>query len=91
MVTVHPYGERSREAILQLWSQPTQPRRPGPDADVADLYILLQGMLFTHILPLHDFRGVLECCNEKHHIEGPFFFSLAMVTLLTLFIRWRSR
>ena len=69
MITVHPYGETSREAILQLWTQPAQTRRQGPDADVADLYILLQGMLFTHI-QLDDFRGVLERFNEKLHIEG---------------------
>ena len=73
MVTVHPYGETSREAVLQLWSQPAQTRRQGPDADVADLYILLQGMLFTHI-QLDDFRGVHERFNEKLHIEGAFYF-----------------
>ena len=69
MITVHPYGETSREAILQLWTQPAQMRRQGPVADVADLYILLQGMLFTHI-QLDDFRGVLERFNEKLRIEG---------------------
>ena len=69
MFTVYAYSETSREAILQLWIQPAQTRRQSPDADVADLYILLQGMLFTHV-QLDDSPGVLEHFNEKLHIEG---------------------
>ncbi|EPS94044.1 hypothetical protein FOMPIDRAFT_1026327, partial [Fomitopsis schrenkii] len=69
MITVHPYGETSCQVILQLWSQPAQTRRQGPDADVADLYTLLQSMLFTHI-QLDDFRDVLKHFNEKLHIKG---------------------
>ncbi|KAH9912646.1 uncharacterized protein B0H18DRAFT_1126962 [Fomitopsis serialis] len=68
MITVHPYST-SREAILQVWSPAAQTRRQGPDADVADLYTLLHGMLFTHI-QMDDFRGVQDRFDEKLNIEG---------------------
>ncbi|KZT11502.1 uncharacterized protein LAESUDRAFT_643103 [Laetiporus sulphureus 93-53] len=68
MITLHPYST-SREAILQLWSPAAQARRQAPDADVADLFILLHGMLFTNI-QLDDFRWVLERFEEKLQIEG---------------------
>ncbi|KAH9842308.1 uncharacterized protein C8Q71DRAFT_719906 [Rhodofomes roseus] len=68
MITAHPYST-SREAILQIWSPAAQTCRQGPDAGVADLYIILHGMLFTHI-QMDDFHGILDRFDEKLNIEG---------------------
>ncbi|KAH9842320.1 uncharacterized protein C8Q71DRAFT_876057 [Rhodofomes roseus] len=67
MITAHPYST-SREAILQIWSPAAQTCRQGPDAGVADLYIILHGMLFTHI-QMDDFHGILDRFDEKLNIE----------------------
>ncbi|KAL4251674.1 hypothetical protein ABKN59_003762 [Abortiporus biennis] len=68
MITLHPFNT-SREAILQLWSIPAQSRRQAPDARLSELFIALQGMLFTNI-QLDDFKGVLGRFEEKLNLEG---------------------
>ncbi|KAI0078154.1 hypothetical protein K474DRAFT_1706708 [Panus rudis PR-1116 ss-1] len=68
MIALHPFTN-SRESVLPLWSAPAQARRQAPDARLSELFVLLQGMLFTRI-QLDDFKGVLARFEEKLHIEG---------------------
>ncbi|KAF9466407.1 hypothetical protein BDZ94DRAFT_220383 [Collybia nuda] len=69
MTTLHPFPT-SRESILPLWSSPAQARRAQPDSTrVPDLFVLLQGMLFTHI-QLDDFQPTLARFIERLELEG---------------------
>ncbi|KIY61836.1 hypothetical protein CYLTODRAFT_203267 [Cylindrobasidium torrendii FP15055 ss-10] len=68
MTTLHPF-QTSRESILPIWSQPNQARRSLPDANVADLFVLLHGMLFTNV-DLDAFQPTLSRFVERLEIEG---------------------
>ena len=69
MTTLHPFPT-SRESVLPIWSPAAQARRTQPDvARVPDLFVLLHGMLFTHI-QLDDFQPTLARFIERLEIEG---------------------
>ena len=68
MIAAHPFTT-SRETVLPLWSSSAQARRQAPDAGLTDLFLLLQGMIFTNI-QLDDFTRVLERFQEKLEIGG---------------------
>lgn len=69
MTTLHPFPT-SRESVLAIWSPAAQARRTQPDvARVPDLFLLLHGMLFTHI-QLDDFQPTLARFIERLEIEG---------------------
>ena len=68
MTTLHPFST-SRESILPVWSSTAQSRRSQPDATVAELFVLLHGMLFTNI-QLDDFAPTLSRFLERLEIEG---------------------
>ncbi|KAF9483772.1 hypothetical protein BDN70DRAFT_904058 [Pholiota conissans] len=68
MTTLHPFPT-SRESVLPIWSHAAQARRSVPDARVSELFVLLQGMLFTHI-QLDDFPPTLARFIERLEIEG---------------------
>ena len=69
MTTLHPFPT-SRESVLSIWSPAAQARRTQPDvARVPDLFVLLHGMLFTHI-QLDDFQPTLARFIERLEIEG---------------------
>ncbi|KAF5387074.1 hypothetical protein D9615_001809 [Tricholomella constricta] len=67
MTTLHPFPT-SRESILPIWSVANQTRRAHPDAPARDLFVLLQGMLFTHI-QLDDFTPTLARFVERLSME----------------------
>ncbi|KZT26039.1 hypothetical protein NEOLEDRAFT_1155924 [Neolentinus lepideus HHB14362 ss-1] len=68
MTTLHPF-QTSRENVLPLWSPSAQARRSHPDARVTDLFVLLQGMLFTNI-QLDDFPKSLDRFLERLDLDG---------------------
>ncbi|KAI0340639.1 hypothetical protein BDW22DRAFT_1346852 [Trametopsis cervina] len=68
MIATHPFTT-SRETVLQMWSSTAQARRQAPDAGLTDLFLLLQGMIFTNI-QLDDFKSVLARFEEKLLLEG---------------------
>ncbi|KAI0085483.1 hypothetical protein BDY19DRAFT_966394 [Irpex rosettiformis] len=68
MIATHPFTT-SRETVLQMWSSTAQARRQAPDAGLTDLFLLLQGMIFTNI-QLDDFKSVLARFEEKLMLEG---------------------
>jgi protein SMG6 len=68
MTALHPFPT-SRESILPLWSAPRQSSRAQPDARVSDLFVLLHGMMFTHI-QLDDFQPTLARLLERLEIDG---------------------
>jgi protein SMG6 len=68
MMAAHPFTT-SRETVLQMWSAAAQSRRQAPDAGLTDLFLLLQGMIFTNI-QLDDFKSVLARFEEKLQLEG---------------------
>ncbi|KAF8559498.1 hypothetical protein OG21DRAFT_1594361 [Imleria badia] len=68
MTTLHPFTT-SRESILPVWSSTAQSRRTQPDATVAELFVLLHGMLFTNI-QLDNFAPTLSRFLERLEIEG---------------------
>ncbi len=70
MIAVHPFTT-SRETVLQMWSTSAQARRQAPDAGLTDLFLLLQGMIFTNI-QLDDFKSVLARFEEKLMLEGSY-------------------
>ena len=67
MTTLQPFPT-ARESVLALWSPSAQLRRSAPEAHVSDLFILLQGMLFTNI-QLDDFQSTLSRLLERLQIE----------------------
>ncbi|KAG6844489.1 hypothetical protein H0H87_006563 [Tephrocybe sp. NHM501043] len=67
MTTLHPFPT-SRESILPIWSVANQKRRAHPDTPARDLFVLLQGMLFTHI-QLDDFTPTLARFVERLSME----------------------
>ncbi|KAG5645823.1 hypothetical protein DXG03_005164 [Asterophora parasitica] len=67
MTTLHPFPT-SRESILPIWSVANQTRRAHPDTPARDLFVLLQGMLFTHI-QLDDFTPTLARFIERLSME----------------------
>ncbi|KAG6840703.1 hypothetical protein C0991_004947 [Blastosporella zonata] len=67
MTTLHPFPT-SRESILPIWSVANQTRRAHPDTPARDLFVLLQGMLFTHI-QLDDFTPTLARFVERLSME----------------------
>lgn len=70
MIAVHPFTT-SRETVLQMWSTSAQAWRQAPDAGLTDLFLLLQGMIFTNI-QLDDFKSVLARFEEKLMLEGTY-------------------
>lgn len=68
MMTLHPFM-LSRESILPTWSPEAQTKRQLPDARVAELFVLLHGMLFTNI-QLDDFHPTLLRFIERLALEG---------------------
>lgn len=71
MSTLHPFP-LSRESILPLWSPQLQQHRQRSDASFLETFVLLQGMLFTHI-QLDDFdiflRRLVTKMNDKDSAE----------------------
>ncbi|RDB24144.1 hypothetical protein Hypma_008825 [Hypsizygus marmoreus] len=67
MTTLHPFPT-SRESILPIWSVSAQARRSQSDTPAKDLFVLLHGMLFTHI-QLDDFAPTLARFIERLEIE----------------------
>ncbi|KAF9009359.1 hypothetical protein BDQ17DRAFT_1388235 [Cyathus striatus] len=68
MTTLHPFPT-ARESVLPIWSLAAQTRRALPDARAPELFVLLQGMLFTNI-QLDDFVPTLARFIERLKIEG---------------------
>ncbi|KAF7964541.1 hypothetical protein HWV62_5931, partial [Athelia sp. TMB] len=69
MTVLHPFPT-SRESVLPLWSPSAQQARiSSPSTSVADLFILLHGMLFTNI-QLDDFHATLARFLERLEMEG---------------------
>ena len=69
MTTLHPFST-SRESILPVWSSSNQQARlSNPSTCATDLFVLLHGMLFTHI-QLDDFTGTLARFLERLEMEG---------------------
>ncbi|KAK7043684.1 hypothetical protein VNI00_008295 [Paramarasmius palmivorus] len=68
MMTLHPFM-LSRESILPVWSHEAQEKRQLPDATVAELFVLLHGMLFTNI-QLDDFHSTILRFIERLALEG---------------------
>jgi protein SMG6 len=68
LTTLHPFLT-SRESILPLFSQPLQARRASPDSRASELFVLLHGMLFTHI-QLDSFNATMARFIERLAIEG---------------------
>lgn len=66
--TLHPFMT-SRESVLPLWSATAQTRRTHPDTSVPELFVLLHGMLFTHI-QRDNFGPTLARFIERLEIEG---------------------
>ncbi|KZS89877.1 hypothetical protein SISNIDRAFT_444548 [Sistotremastrum niveocremeum HHB9708] len=58
MTTLRPFPT-SRESILPLFSIEAQLKRSSPDATTTELFVLLQGMLFTNI-QMDDFPPTLS-------------------------------
>jgi protein SMG6 len=69
MIAIRPF-ETARESVLPIWSQAAQARRLAPDARAPELFVLLQGMLFTNI-QLDDFSSTLARLLERLRIEEP--------------------
>ncbi|KAG6869024.1 hypothetical protein C0993_005683 [Termitomyces sp. T159_Od127] len=67
MTTLHPFST-SRESVLPIWSVANQTRRAHPDTPAPDLFVLLHGMLFTHI-QLDDFAPTLARFIERLSME----------------------
>ncbi|KAG6861720.1 hypothetical protein C0995_012724 [Termitomyces sp. Mi166 len=67
MTTLHPFST-SRESVLPIWSVVNQTRRAHPDTPAPDLFVLLHGMLFTHI-QLDDFTPTLARFIERLSME----------------------
>lgn len=86
MIAVHPFTT-SRETVLQMWSTSAQARRQAPDAGLTDLFLLLQGMIFTNI-QLDDFKSVLARFEEKLMLEG-MYSNLSLLTSSGLYCRAR--
>ncbi|KIM78305.1 hypothetical protein PILCRDRAFT_11293 [Piloderma croceum F 1598] len=69
LTTLHSFST-SRESILPIWSSGAQQSRlSNPSTRAADLFVLLQGMLFTNI-QLDDLIGTLACFLERLEMEG---------------------
>jgi protein SMG6 len=68
MMTWNPFPT-SRESILAMFTPTAQARRTQPDARTADLFLLLHGMLFTHI-QLDDFAATHARFVERLALEG---------------------
>lgn len=68
MTTLHSFAT-SRESILPLFSPEAQQKRSLPDASMIDLYLFLQGMLFTHI-QLDDFLPSLGRFMERLALDS---------------------
>jgi protein SMG6 len=68
MMTSNPFPT-SRESVLAMFTPAAQARRIQPDARTADLFLLLHGMLFTHI-QLDDFAPTHARFVERLSLEG---------------------
>ncbi|TFK55267.1 hypothetical protein OE88DRAFT_1654050 [Heliocybe sulcata] len=68
MTTLRPFSA-SRENVLPVWAAPAQAKRALPDARVPDLFVLLQGMIFTNI-QLDDFPKTLDRFLERLDLDG---------------------
>lgn len=82
MIAAHPFTT-SRETVLPLWSSSAQARRQAPDAGLTDLFLLLQGMIFTNI-QLDDFKSVLARFEEKLMLEGT-YIAFPLSTLRSIY------
>ncbi|KAG5727581.1 Telomerase-binding protein EST1A [Termitomyces sp. T112] len=67
MTTLHSFPT-SRESVLPIWSVANQTRRAHPDTHARDLFVLLHGMLFTHV-QLDDFTPTLARFIERLSME----------------------
>ena len=69
MTTLHPFST-SMESILPVWSSSNQQARLlNLSTCTTDSFVLLHGMLFTHI-QLDDFTGTLTHFSESLGMEG---------------------
>ncbi|KZW03995.1 hypothetical protein EXIGLDRAFT_709495 [Exidia glandulosa HHB12029] len=68
MTTLHPFPT-ARESVLALFGPAVTSKRLLPEARTADLFVVLHGMLFTHI-QLDDFDIVLARFLEKLQLDS---------------------
>ena len=69
MMTLHPFL-MSQESSPPIWSPAAQQNHlSNPSTCTTHLFVLLHGMLFTHI-QLDDFTGTLACFLERLKMEG---------------------
>ncbi|KAG6829844.1 hypothetical protein H0H92_003287 [Tricholoma furcatifolium] len=86
MTTLHPFPT-SRESVLPIWSVANQTRRAHPDTPARDLFVLLHGMLFTHI-QLDDFTPTLARFVERlsmEELEEREWMMMAVINLASIF------
>jgi len=87
MTALHPFPT-SRESVLPMWSSAAQTRRAQSDtASAQDLFVLLHGMLFTHI-QLDDFTPTLARFVERLEMEVPEereWLMMAIVNIASVF------
>ena len=87
MTALHPFPT-SRESVLPMWSSAAQTRRAQSDtASAQDLFVLLHGMLFTHI-QLDDFAPTLARFVERLEMEDPEereWLMMAIVNITSVF------
>ena len=87
MTALHPFST-SRESVLPMWSSAAQTRRAQSDtASAQDLFVLLHGMLFTHI-QLDDFTPTLARFVERLEMEDPEereWLMMAIVNIASVF------
>lgn len=81
-MTLNPFPT-SRESVLAMFSQAAQARRIQPDARTSDLFLLLHGMLFTHI-QLDDFGPTHARFVERLSLEGAEEREWIMMALINL-------
>ncbi|KAF8504047.1 hypothetical protein BU17DRAFT_101528 [Hysterangium stoloniferum] len=82
MVSTNPFAT-ARESILTIFSPTAQARRMQPDARTSELFILLHGMIFTHI-SLDDFAATHARFMERLTLEGAEEREWIMMALINL-------
>lgn len=86
MTSLHSFST-SRESVLPLWSAAAQSKRSTPDARAPDLFVLMQGMIFTNI-QLDDFQPTLSRFIERLQLELPSekeWIMMATVNIASIF------
>ena len=81
-MTSNPFPT-SRESILAMFTPAAQARRVQSDARTADLFLLLHGMLFTHV-QLDDFVSTHARFVERLSLEGAEEREWIMMALINL-------